>query len=174
MMISWFNNNLDYNYLYLNPCHCNYENTDVYREIISNCNSTSYNMIGISYGGYSALVYASMFPTHAVIIIDPVCSTWTVDIETCIKNINAIIYYHKSLYSPDISIFTKIQNALEKTSLYYTIRCSLSDVHSANIPNEEMILQYIQHTLSLNKNTCKILMSKVNTHDLGKEFLPWT
>ena len=68
MMISWFNDNLDYNYLYLNPINCNYTNIDIYKQIILNCNSNHYNMIGISYGGYAAMVYSSMFPTQSLII----------------------------------------------------------------------------------------------------------
>ena len=131
-------------------------------------------MIGISYGGYAVLVYASIFPTLAVIITDPTPLSWVVDIDICLKTITAMIYYHRSLHPHDVIEFTKIRNALEKTSLFYTIRCSLSETHSANIPNEEMVLQYIQNTLSLSKNNCKILMTKNKNSELNREFLEWT
>jgi hypothetical protein len=182
MMISWFNDNLKYNYLYLNPLYCDYTNIAIYKEIILNCNSNYYNMIGISYGGYAAIVYASIFPTKSLIIVDPTPLSWVVNIETCIKNINSkninsknintMIYYHRSLHPHDILEFTKIRTELEKSSLFYTIRCSLSEVHSANIPNEEMILQYIQHSELLDK--CKILMSDIKMSELNREFLIWT
>jgi hypothetical protein len=45
MMISWFNNYTDYNYLYLNTINCDYKNTEIYCNIISRCNSIYYNMI---------------------------------------------------------------------------------------------------------------------------------
>lgn len=174
MMISWFNNNLDYNYLYLNPIYCDYQNIKVYKEIISRCDSKYYNIIGISYGAYAGLVYASFLPTQSLIIIDPTPLSWIIDIETCVKNINAMIYYHRSLHPDDIKEFTKIREALEKTSLFYTIRCSLSKTHSSNIPNEEMIMQYIENSLLLNKSNCKILMTKIENSELAREFLPWT
>jgi hypothetical protein len=174
MMISWFNDNLDYNYLYLNPINCNYTIIDIYKQIILNCNSIHYNMIGISYGGYAAMVYSSMFPTQSLIIIDPARMGWNIDIESYIKNIKAMVYYHRSLHSHDIQEFIQIRDALEKTSIFYTIRCSLSEVHSGNIPNEEMILQYIQHSLLLCKNNCKLLMTTTKMTELSLEFLPWT
>jgi len=174
MMISWFNHDFEHNYLYLNTSHCDYQNINIYKEIISNCNSSHYNMIGISYGGYAALVYASMFATKSLILVDPTPMSWVIDIETCIKNINAMIYYHRSLYPNDISEFTKIRNELEKTSLFYTIRCSLSKTHSSNIPNEEMILQYIQHSFIMGNFKCKILMTSIEMSELSNEFLPWT
>jgi len=174
MMISWFNDNLEYNYLYLNPIYCDYQNVNIYKEIILKCNSSHYNMIGISYGGFAALVYASMFPTNSLIMVDPTPVEWYIDIESCIKNINAFVYYHTSLYPSDILEFNKIRNELDKTSLFYTIRRSLSTTHSSNIPNEEMILQYIQHSLLLSKNNCKILMKNIEMAELSNEFLPWT
>jgi hypothetical protein len=172
MMISWFNDSSEYNYLYLNPLHSDYQNIDIYKTIILNCNSSHYNMIGISYGAYAAIVYASILPTKSLIIIDPTPLSWVIDLETCIKNIQAIIYYHRSIHPHDIIEYTKIRTELEKTSLFYTIRCSLSEVHSSNIPNEEMILQYIQHSYLLGK--CKILMTEIKITELDKEFLPWT
>jgi len=174
MMISWFNDNLDYNYLYLNPKYCDYKNIDIYNKIISNCNSTYYNMIGISYGGYAAMVYSSMFPTQTLIVVDPARMGWNIDIESHIKNIKAMVYYHRSLHPHDIQEFIQIRNILEQTSISYTICCSLSEVHSANIPNEEMILQYIQHSLSICKNNCKLLMTDTKISELSLEFLPWT
>ena len=174
MMISWFNDCSDYNYLYLNPINCDYQNVYIYKQIISNCNSSDYNMIGISYGGYAALVYATMFPTKSLILVDPTPMSWVIDIETCIKNINSMIYYHRSLHPHDILEFTKIRNELEKTSIFYMIRCSLNETHSSNIPNEEMILQYIQHSLLLCNSNCKILMTGIEMTELSKEFLPWT
>ena len=172
MMISWFNDNSEYNYLYLNTTYCDYQNIHIYREIILNCYSTHYNMIGISYGGYAAIVYASIFPTKSIIIVDPTPLSWVIDIENCIKNINAMIYYHRSLHPHDILEFTKIRTELDKSSIFYTIRCSLSEVHSSNIPSEQMILQYIQHTDVLGKY--KIIMTEIKMNELSKEFLPWT
>jgi hypothetical protein len=176
MMISWFNSNLDYNYLYLNTMHCDYTNVDIYKLIISTCNSDHYNMIGISYGAYAAIVYASMFPTKSVIIVDPSRMGWGVNIESCIKNLEVLetkLYYHRSLHPHDIQEYMQMRNALEKSSMFYTIKCSLSETHSANIPNEEMILQYINHSFLLSKN-CKIIMTETKMSDLSLEFLPLT
>ena len=174
MMISWFTDNLEYNYLYLNPIYCDYTNTDIYRQIISNCHSISYNMIGISYGGYAAIVYASMFPTLCLIIIDPARMGWNINIKSCIEKLNAMVYYHRSLHPHDIQEFIQIRDALEKTSIFHTFRCSLSEVHSGNIPNEEIILQYIQHSIALSENKCKLLMTSTKMSELSLEFLPWT
>lgn len=37
MMISWFNDATDYNYLYLNPNHHNFQNTNMCLELIKSC-----------------------------------------------------------------------------------------------------------------------------------------
>jgi pimeloyl-ACP methyl ester carboxylesterase len=76
-------------------------------------------MIGISYGGYAAIVYASILPTKSLILVDPEPLSWVVDLENCIKNITAMIYYHRSLCPKDIFEFTKIRRELDKTSLLY-------------------------------------------------------
>ena len=174
MLISWFNDNVDYNYLYLNCKTCDYTNIDIYKKIISMCNSKIYNMIGISYGAYSAIVYSDLFPTLSIIIVDPARIRWNVNLETIIMNSKAKFFYHRSLHPHDIQEFIQIRNALEKSSCFYTIKCSLTEVHSANIPNEGMIFEYIKFSESLENDSCSILMKNAKMSDLVLEFLPWT
>ena len=80
MMISWFNNSPEYKYLYLNPATCNYQDIDTLTSTISMCYSESYNMIGISYGAYAAIVYSTIFPTTSLIIVYPTRFGCNIDI----------------------------------------------------------------------------------------------
>ena len=174
MMISWFNNNPEYNYLYLNPETCNYQDIDTLTKTISIFNSEKYNMIGISYGGYAAIIYSTIFPTSSVIITDPTRMNWNINITDYIIKIKSNIFYHRSLYIPDILEYTLIRDMLEKTNNFYMIRCSLSNVHSSNIPNEDIILCYIKFSEEMSNNKCQILMKDIKMTELGTEFLPWT
>jgi hypothetical protein len=96
------------------------------------------------------------------------------DIQNIIINSKSKFFYHRSLHPHDIHEFLKIRDALEKSSCFYSIKCSLSDIHSANIPNEDMIIEYIKFAESINKDNCKILMTETKITDLVLEFLPWT
>jgi hypothetical protein len=131
-------------------------------------------MIGISYGAYSAIVYSDIFPTKSIIIVDPARMGWEINIEPIILKSRSKFFYHRSLHPHDILEFVQIRDALEKSSCFYSIKCSLSDVHSANIPNEDMIIEYIKFAESIDKDNCKILMTETKMIDLVLEFLPWT
>lgn len=174
MMMSWFNEDKNHNYLYFNPLFLNYSNTEIYTKIIESCNSKFYNMIGVSYGGYAAIVYASMFPTHAVVVIDPARLGWDIDLEPYILKLNSMIFYHRSSQIHDILEYMQIRNALEKTKLWCMMRCSQIEVHSSNIPNENMILEYIKHAKNMLDDKCQILMKETTMQELFLEFLPWT
>jgi hypothetical protein len=145
MMISWFNNLPEYNYLYFNPNTCDYKNIDSLTKTISSFNSEKYNMIGVSYGASAAIVYSTIFPTSALIIVDPLdpVNYWN-NIEPYILKLSAKIFYHRSSYHIDIEQYIKIRNALEKTNCFYMIQCSLINEHCAYVPNEDLIMSYIK------------------------------
>ncbi len=172
MMISWFNDSAEYNYLYLNPSFCNYEDIDKLTSIIKSFRSLEFNMIGISYGAIAAIVYSTLFPTNALIIVDPERLGWKLDITKYIPKIKSNIFYHRSLHPHDIENYKTIRDALEKTDIFYLTRCSLSCVHSSNIPGESLILSYIKFS----EKSCKgnILMKDTKMDELCQEFLPWT
>jgi hypothetical protein len=175
MMISWFDNETDYNYLYLNPKHIDFKNTSMCTELISSCcNSICYNMIGISYGGYAAIIYSSLLPTSSVIITDPMSMRWEVQIEEIIKNSRSVWFIHRSLNPHDVAEYTQLRNILEQSSVLYFSRCSLSNVHSSNIPNEETIMQYLNFSRNILNPTCKLLMTTTKQSEISLEFLPWT
>jgi hypothetical protein len=174
MMMSWFNEDKNHNYLYFNPLYLDYSNTEIYIKIIESCHSKFYNMIGVSHGGYAAIVYATIFPTNAVVVIDPARMDWNINLEPYILKLNSMLFYHRSQHPHDILEYIQIRNALEKTTLWYMIRCSHTEVHSSNIPNENMILEYILHAKNMLNDKCQILMKETKMHELHLEFLPWT
>lgn len=132
-------------------------------------------MIGISYGGYAAIVYSSVLPTYSVIIVDPARMGWNISIEPIIKNSKSVWFIHRSLDPHDIAEYTQIKDVLEQSSVFYFLRCSLSDVHSGNIPNEDMILQYIKFSENILSTKCKLLMTTTKFSEMVHlEFLPWT
>ena len=174
MMMSWFNEDKNHNYLYLNTLYLDYSDITIYSKIIESCNSKFYNMLGVSYGGYAAIVYATLFPTRAVIVIDPARLAWNIHLEPYILKLNSMLFYHRSSHIHDILEYMQIRNALEKTKLWYMMRCSQIEVHSSNIPNENMILEYIEHAKNMLDDKCQILMKETTMQELFLEFLPWT
>lgn len=130
-------------------------------------------MIGISYGAYAAIVYSELFPTSSIIIIDPARQGWNCNINNILTNSKSKIFYHRSIHPHDVLEYEQIRNSLEKPSCYYLIKCSLSQVHSCNIPNEEQIIEYIKFSELLENPKCNLLMTKTKCQELDLEFLPW-
>ncbi len=175
MMISWFGEDKTHNYLYLN--HNPYNETT--EKIIANCQSVSYNMIGISYGAAAAIYYSTKFPTNTVVSIDPEPlghrfsgkEFW--DFFSASKS---VFFFHFSAHPSDVANYKKIIAHIDKTKLMYFVKCSRSPVHSANIPNEYTIMEYIRFVERLidESGECGILMKETKMSQLGMEFLPWT
>lgn len=170
MMISWFHTNKDYNFLYLNA---NFD--DIMVEIIKNCKSEHYNLIGISYGAAIAIHLSNKIPTYAVISIDPqpIHLNWNLD-EIFTNDNKSVFFFHNSIEPNDIPIHNNIMNAIKKTSIMYMIKCSQYSVHSANIPNEDMIISYIKFVEHMRTSNCDFIMKNVERNDLFKEVAEWT
>ena len=155
-MITWFEKYTEYNYLYLNPTKCNYEDIDTLTKIILMFNSEKYNIIGFSLGAFASIIYASILPTSTLIIVDPRTINnifINVNLESYILKMKCNVFYIRSLENMDVNTFKIINNALEKTSIFYSIKCSLSDIHCGYIPNEDMILFYIKFSEIISQNS---------------------
>ena len=155
MMITWFEKSTEYNYLYLNPTKCNYADIDTLTKIILMFNSEKYNMIGFSLGAFASIIYASILPTSTLIIVDPRRADLfnNINLEYYILKIDANVFYLRSLEKGDVNEFKIIKNALEKTSIFYSIKCTLSDIHCDYVPNEDMLLYYIKFSEIISQNS---------------------
>ncbi|ARF11773.1 hypothetical protein Klosneuvirus_2_209 [Klosneuvirus KNV1] len=169
MMITWFRNVTNYNFLYINA---NLDDTMI--EIIKNCNSEYYNLIGISYGAAIAIYLSDKLPTYAVISIDPQPINLQWNLDEIFSNNNSVFFFHHSIDSSDIPIHESIITAIRKTSIMYMVKCSQYPLHSANIPDEHMIMTYITFVENIKKNNCGFIMKNIKKDDLFKEITDWT
>jgi len=180
MMISWFNEDKLHNYLYLNCINSNnfYFDENI-KNIILDCNSKFYNLIGISYGGSAALYYSSIIPTYSVITIDPIICPSTS--EDNLKNIFKtnedlyksvyFLYYSKCIF--DITLNEQIINILKTTRLLYFNRCSQEEFHSGNTPTENVILNSIDFVKKI-KESGSLFIMKTQANIANTDVLPWT
>lgn len=172
MMITWFRNDNQHNYLYLH--HPVYDH--ITEEIIVLCGGTSrmYNFIGISFGAAAAIALSKKFNTIAVVSVDPQplanFANW--NLPQILAGNQAIFFLHHSITEGDLAHHASLIRCLEQTSILYLVKSSQSKIHSTHIPNEEMILTYLRFAQSLRDPTNQILMKIVPS--LNSKFLQWT
>ena len=136
MMITWFINYSDYNFLFLNSRY-----DDVMHKIITTeCKSELYNIIGISYGAAIAIYLSNKIRTGAVVSIYPIPIDLDFDLDNIFQNNNSIFFFHHSSEKNDNEIHKNIMSCIQKTNLMYMVMCSQYPVHSTYIPNNNRIL----------------------------------